>query len=109
MGARIKKFVDSVSKKCETCQANQRAYRLAGPEEATPVPAHIMTHVTLDIFEMPGVELDKKIDDAMAVCVDRHSGWVVAVPCTYKGLTGMVVAQAMVREWRFWHPVHNNQ
>ena len=100
-GARIKEFVDSVSKKCETCQANQRAYRLAGPEEATPVPAHIMTHVALDIFQMPAAELNNKCYDAMAVCVDRHSGWVVAVPCTYKGLTGRVVAQAMVREWRF--------
>jgi hypothetical protein len=37
----------------------------------------------------------------MAVCVDRHSGWIVAVPGLKKGLTGAQVAQDMLKfMWR---------
>jgi len=37
----------------------------------------------------------------MAVCVDRHSGWVVAIPTLDKGLTGAKLAKMMVRHhWR---------
>ena len=37
----------------------------------------------------------------MALCVCRHSGWIVAVPCLMKGLTGAKVAQMMLEhQWR---------
>ena len=39
--------------------------------------------------------------DGVAVCVDRHSGWIVAVPCLNKGFTGAFVAQKMLKwQWR---------
>ena len=51
-----KKFVNHVMGQCETCQAMQRAHRLAGPMEPTPVPPRVMTHVALDLFKMPTVQ-----------------------------------------------------
>jgi hypothetical protein len=37
----------------------------------------------------------------MAVCVDRHSGWIVAIPVLEKGLKGAKLAKQMVRDqWR---------
>ena len=37
----------------------------------------------------------------MAVCVDRHSGWIVAIPVLEKGLTGARLAKLMVKDhWR---------
>ena len=37
----------------------------------------------------------------MAVCVDRHSGWIFVVPCLNKELTGHFVAQKMLKwQWR---------
>ena len=61
-----------------------------------------MTSVALDIFNMPKAQsAEGATYDAMAVCVDRHSGWIVAVPCVYKGLTAAKVAQAMLLwQWR---------
>ena len=39
----------------------------------------------------------KKIWDTLIVCVDRPSGWIVAVPEKKVGLTGAKVALAMVK------------
>ena len=37
----------------------------------------------------------------MAICVDRHSGWIVAIPCMDKGLTGAKLAKEMLKtHWR---------
>ena len=40
--------------------------------------------------------------DTLVVCVDRLSGWVVAIPTVYLGLTGAKVARMMVQN--FWRP-----
>jgi hypothetical protein len=95
-----KKFVYQVMGQCETCQASQRAFRLAGPMEPTPVPPRIMTHVAIDLFHMGLVKHDSETFDTMVVCVDRHSGWIIALPCLGKGLTGPKVAQMLLKEWR---------
>lgn len=39
--------------------------------------------------------------DCMVVCVDRRSGWVVAIPELYNGLTWVKVAKSMLKfQWR---------
>ena len=50
------------------------------------------------------MEQNGQILDYLIVCVDRHSGWIVAVPDGKVGLTGAKVALAMVKnQWRpFW-------
>lgn len=70
--------------------------------EATPIMDGPMISVALDLFNMPKVQVAEKIYDAMAVCVDRHSGWIIAVPVLMKGLTAQKVALAMYDQWRFF-------
>jgi hypothetical protein len=60
-----------------------------------------MTSVALDLFNMPTVVWEGATYDMIAVCVDRHSGWIVAIPCKNKGLTGAKVAKGMLtHQWR---------
>ena len=60
-----------------------------------------MASVAIDLFFMPPVLWEGKNYDMMAVCVDRLSGWIVAVPVLNKGLTGAKVAKEMLRhQWR---------
>ena len=94
------KYTFKVMGECETCQACTRARRLAGPMEYTPVPTRVMYHVCLDLFRLPPVIHEGRTYDTLAVCVDRNSGWIIAVPCLDKGLTGSQLAQIMLREWR---------
>ena len=60
-----------------------------------------MASVAIDLFQLPLVEWEGQNYDTLIVCVDRHSGWVVAIPGLKKGLTGSNVAKAMVQnQWR---------
>ena len=61
-----------------------------------------MSHVSIDLFRMPPVEFEGQNFDTMIVCVDRHSGWIVAIPTQNKGLTGSKVAKLMLQQ--FWRP-----
>ena len=61
----------------------------------------VMVSVSMDLFKLPPVVWEGVTYDTLIVCVDRHSGWVVAIPEVGKGLTGEKVARAMVRhQWR---------
>jgi hypothetical protein len=60
-----------------------------------------MVSVAIDLFKLPRTRYEGGDFDTMAVCVDRHSGWVIAIPCLEKGLTGAKLAKAMVQyQWR---------
>jgi hypothetical protein len=60
-----------------------------------------MTSIAIDLFKMPHVLYEGVEYNTMAVCVDRHSGWIVAVPCLDKGLTGSKLAKEMLKfQWR---------
>ena len=98
---RAQRSNEEISKQCGTCQACVRGNTLKGPIESTPIPPAPMTSVAIDLFKMPHVWYEGGGYDTMAVCVDRHSGWIVAVPCLEKGLTGAKLAKAMVKhQWR---------
>lgn len=59
-----------------------------------------MSSVALDIFFVNKTKWDKNEYDSLAFCVDRHSGWMVAVPSFEKGLTGAKLAQKMLEyQW----------
>ena len=99
--ADAKKFAKTVLGQCEVCQACQRPTNLKGWMDSTPIPPMVMQSVALDLFSMPPVEWEGSTYDTMVVCVDRHSGWVVAIPCLGKGLTGSKVAKLMLQhQWR---------
>ena len=96
-----KTFCHEWAKKFGVCQATHRGMSLRGPIESTPVPPAPMLSVSVDLFKMPQVLWEGESYNTIAVCVDRHSGWVVAVPAMDKGLTGAKLAKLMVRnKWR---------
>ena len=96
-----KRHTNLVTKQCETCQACQRPVRKTGVVEFTPIPPKTMVSVAIDLFRMPHVTWEGNAYDTAAVCVDRHSGWIVAIPCLNKGLTGAKVAKSMLQhQWR---------
>ena len=39
-----------------------------------------MRSVAMDVFAMPGVTVDRETYDCVILAVDRHSGYIVAVP-----------------------------
>ena len=73
---------------------------MRAPINFTIIPNTIMTSVALDLFHMPTVVLEGEKLDMMAVCINRHSGWIIAVPCQKKGLIGAKVEKAMLHQWR---------
>ena len=96
-----KSFAKEVIQHCETCQACQYPRFRKGIVEPTPIPPMPMASVALDNFKMTPVVFEGQSYDSMALCVDRHSGWIIAVPCLNKGLTGSKVAKLMLQhQWR---------
>ena len=65
---------------CVVCQACNRIPSRHGRIEFTPIPPSIMFSVALDVFQLNKVSFQGKEFDCMVVCVDRHSGWIIAVP-----------------------------
>jgi hypothetical protein len=61
-----------------------------------------MESIAIDVFQVTPVVYHGKPNDSMVVGVDRLSGWIVALPCQKKGLTGEWVAQKMLNYW--WRP-----
>ena len=61
-----------------------------------------MESVAIDVFYVKPVSFEGQNYDSMVVCVDRHSGWLVALPCLNKGLTGEWVGKSMFKFW--WRP-----
>ena len=62
-----------------------------------------MVSVAIDLFYLPEITWEGKTYDSIVLCVDRHSGWVVAVPTQVKNLTGGKVAKAMLSsQWSFF-------
>ena len=55
-----------------------------------------MTSVALDIFHMPEVTYEDERFNCFLLCVDRHSGWMIARPTTEEGLTGKKAATLML-------------
>ena len=93
-----KKFAKVVMGECVVCQACTRPTRLKSCIEHTPIPPALMYSVSLDVFQLHKVTYLGIEYDCMVVCVDRHSGWIVAVPCLYRGLTGAKVANLMLEQ-----------
>ncbi len=93
-----RRFAREVMGACETCQACQRPRSLKAPIKSTPIPPAVMCSVCIALFfSLPLVDLDGQILDTLIVCVDRHSGWIVAIPEGKVGLTRAKVALAMVK------------
>ena len=89
-----------VRKGCSVCQAcNPDNRNVKGEAQWTPVPDQAMESVAMDVFSMPEVHIGKETFDCVVLCVDRHSGYVVAVPARKRGLLANEVAVMMIRHW----------
>lgn len=64
-----------------------------------PIPPVIMAHVAIDVFSMPPARAEGKTYDCVVVCVDRHSGWIIANPEQMQGLTGSKAAKGLLSMW----------
>ena len=53
----------------------------------------------MDVFSMPEVKVGGNLFDGMVICVDRHSGWIVALPVNKVGLTGEKLARQLLDKW----------
>ena len=89
----------TINRECQACQACDRPRNKHGPLVFTPIPPANTAHVAIDIFQLPSVRTDWKVYDCMVVCVDRHSGWIIAIPEKYVGLKGETVAKALLPHW----------
>ena len=69
-----------------------------------------MRSVAIDVFAMPEVTVEGETHDCVILAVDRHSGYIVAVPGKKSkkkdkkdrhgvGLQAKTVANAMIRHW----------
>ena len=89
-----------VRKGCSVCQAcNPDNRNVEGEAQWTPVPDQPMESVAMDVFSMPEVHMSKETFDCVVLCVDHHSGYVVAVPARKRGLLAKAVAVMMIRHW----------
>ena len=66
------------------CEVRQVCDPAKGPYrchmEPWPIPPFLMDSVSVDHFAMPEVTHEGVPYDSMQICVDRLSGWIVAVP-----------------------------
>ena len=86
-----------VKKNCLVCQACDRTnWPSKGPIVMTPILDSFMSSVCLDVFSMPVATWQGAHYDAFLLCIDRHSGWVVAKPTQKFGLTGEKAAHLLL-------------
>ena len=82
----------------------------AGNPVYTAIPEAPMRSVAMDVFAMPEVTVGGETYDCVILAVDRHSGYIVAVPGKKSkkkdkkdkhgvGLQAKIVANAMIRHW----------
>ena len=93
----IKKTVEDIRKSCLTCQAcKASSTNMKAPLRMTVVPPRVMASVAIDIFHLPEIEWQNQLYDTFVLCVDRHSGWMIARPTQDRGLTGEKVAHLLI-------------
>ena len=82
---------------CVVCQATEPPnWQSKGPIGMSPVPSRIMSSVCLDIFNLPQTTWAGQVYDALVLCVDRLSGWIIAKPTLSKGLTAKRTANLLM-------------
>ena len=90
-------LVAQVKKHCVVCQAVEHPNWLGKDQLGmTALPTRSMSHVCIDVFTLPPTQWQGVEYDCMIVCVDRLSGWIVAIPTTKLGLTGEKAADLLL-------------
>ena len=96
---------------CAVCWATKSPnHCTAGNPAYTAIPEAPMRSVAMDVFAMPEVTVEGETYDCVILAVDRHSGYIVAVPGKKSkkkdkkdkhgvGLQAKTIANAMIRHW----------
>jgi hypothetical protein len=89
----------AVKKACHSCQlCDAPTWASRGRFEFTPIPEHPFISVCVDIFSLPQVTWREANYDQVLVCVDRHTGWIIAIPTEKVGLTSEKCAHLLLDE-----------
>ena len=104
-------ILDRYCSDCAVCRAEKSPnHSTAGNPVYTAIPEAPMRSVAMDVFAMPEVTVEGETYDCVILAVDRHSGYIVAVPGKKSkkkdkkdkhgvGLQAKTVANAMIRHW----------
>ena len=104
-------LLDKYCSDCAVCRARKSPnHSTAGNPVYTDIPEAPMRSVAMDVFAMPEVTVEGETYDCVILAVDRHSGYIVAVPGKKSkkkdkkdkhgvGLQAKTVANAMIRHW----------
>ena len=104
-------ILDRYCSDCAVCRATKSPnHSTAGNPVYTAIPEAPMRSVAMDVFAMPEVTVEGETYDCVILAVDRHSGYIVAVPGKKSkkkdkkdkhgvGLQAKTVANAMIRHW----------
>ena len=102
-------ILDRYCSDCAVCRATKSLnHSTAGNPVYTAIPQAPMRSVAMDVFAMPEVTVEGETYDCVILAVDRHSGYIVAVPGKKSnkkdkkdkhgvGLQAKTVANAMIR------------
>ena len=98
-GTSLRSIVMAVKKACHSCQlCDAPTWASRGKFEFTPIPEHPFISVCVDIFSLPQVTWREANYDQVLVCVDRHTGWIIAIPTEKVGLTSEKCAHLLLDE-----------
>ena len=104
-------LLDKYCSDCAVCRATKSPnHSTAGNRVHTAIPEAPMRSVAMDVFAMPEVTVEGETYDCLILAVDRHTGYIVAVPGKKSkkkdkkdkhgvGLQAKTVANAMIRHW----------
>ena len=104
-------ILDRYCSDCAVCRATKCPnHSTAGNPVYTAIPEAHMRSVAMDVFARPEVTVEGETYDCVILAVDRHSGYIVAVPGKKSkkkdkkdkhgvGLQAKTVANAMIRHW----------
>ena len=104
-------ILDKYCSDCAVCRATKSPnHSTAGNPVYTAIPEAPMRSVAMDVFAMPEVTVEGETYDCVILAVDRHSGYIVAVPGKKSkkkdkkdkhgvGLQAKTVANDMIRHW----------
>ena len=104
-------LLDKYCSNCAVCRATKSPnHSTAGNQVYTAIREAPMRSVAMDVFAMPEVIVDRETYYCVTLAVDRHSGYILAVPGKKSkkkdkkdkhgvGLQAKTVANAMIRHW----------
>ena len=97
---KVKEMCHKIKKECDGCaQSEPPNWRKQGKITRFPIPAKIGDSICMDVFSMPEEYYEGEKYNAILLSVDRHSGWIIAIPTTKQGLTSEKAAKMMYYKW----------